>query len=164
MSKLIFVMVLILSSILPYVSEGGELVLFKSPLDFDRGYINCNALFHVPLNEDVPDMRDFRCYASTGIYTLTLSGPTGKVVTVFGRFDFKKDSGFLIVKKTDDKLIWVRDLERFPNKQWHKVEAKDEYGGYEAFYRASPSFADNVSSVKWGEWWGKQEDLEDNGH
>lgn len=158
--KLILAVLLILSSVPSYAGQSGGLVLFKEPPYFANPVFGgCRGLYHVEHGSDVPDLRDSRFFSCEGRYTLTLSGPAGNVATVFGRFNFKTDYGFLIIRKTDDKLIWIIDYDGFPDRQWHTVEAKGQYGGYEVFFRAAPAFDRNISSVKWGEWWGKPENL-----
>ena len=157
-------LILIFLCLPAYAEQGGEMILFKEPPYYapspSRMYSDdCNGLFHVKHDYDVADLRDFPLFFCDGKYTLTLEGPAGKVATVFARFHFKTESGFLIIRKTDDKMVWILDLEKFPDRQWQTVEAKGEYGGYEAFYRAAPAFERNLASVKWGQWWGKPEDL-----
>lgn len=150
--KIALAVFLILSFAPSYADDGGDLTLIKGSTTLGSGRM-CGKMLHFPTNQDVPDMRD----TETCVYTLNMRGPAGKMVTLFGSPNFKKDDGLLIVKKTDDKQVWIQDLERFPDRKWHKVEAKGEYGGYEAFYRAASGFESNVASIKWGEWWGKED-------
>ncbi len=156
----IFPILLILATALPsYAGEQGELVLFKESLFPDsggniRGFdADCNGLFYVQPGRDVPDLRDFRKFFCEGKYTLTLDGPPGKTVTVFGDFNFKTGYGFLILKKTDGGTVWLLDLEAFPPGRWTAVPPSGRYGGFEVYYRAAPRFAQNAASVKWGKWW-----------
>ncbi len=138
-------------------AKGGELMLSKENL-FDSDTIlerrpNCEELFYVDSGKDVPDMRDFRNYFCEGMYTLTLKGPPGTTVTLFGKFFFKKESGYLILKKKDDQMIWLLDLEAFPHDRWVSNEATNKSGAYEVFYHPAPKFGQRISSVKWGKWW-----------
>ncbi len=123
-------------------------------LDFGHSRSDCSALYYVDLNENIPDMRrDFRNYFCEGMYTLTLDGPPGTTVTLFGGFFFGKERGFLILKKKDDQKVWLLHLEEFPDAQWFTSEATSKSGAYEAYYYPAPNFRRNVSSVKWGQWW-----------
>lgn len=159
-SKTIFAVFLILilfPSPIP-AEEKGELVLFKEPLFYGQfRREGCDGLYYVKPDKDVPDLRDFRLFFCEGKYSLTLDGPPGKIVTLFGDFDFKKDYGYLIVRKTDDKTVWLYNLESLPPGQWHVVAPYGMYGGSEVFYRAAARFEQNVASVKWGQWWDKLE-------
>ncbi|MBI4384123.1 MAG: hypothetical protein HY579_08840 [Nitrospinae bacterium] len=159
-----FLVLLILATALPsYADDRGELVLFKEPLfphsgGNIRGFdADCNDLFYVQPDRDVPDLRDFRKFFCAGKYTLTLDGPPGKIATVFGDFDFKTGYGFLALRKTDGGTVWLLDLEQFPPGRWTAVPPSGQYGGFEVYYRAAPGFAQNVASIKWGKWWGRLE-------
>lgn len=154
-TRIVLTAFLILSIVPSYAVA--DLVLIKLPQNIFWNTRGCYARYNVPLNQDVPDMREFRYFLCDGVYNMTLDGPPGNVVTFFGAFDFKREYGYLIIKKTDDKQVWILDLEKFPVGKWHKVEAKGEYGGYEAFYHASSGFESNIASVKWGEWWGNED-------
>lgn len=151
----------------PGLAMEGQLMLSKEQLfdsgpaiDFHPTRGNCEALFYVDAGKDIPDMRrDFRNYYCQGMYTLTLDGPPGTLVTLFGGFNFGQERGFLILKKKDDQKIWVLHLEDFPAGRWVTQEATSnygvKYGAYEAYYQPAPNFRRNVSSVKWGAWWGE---------
>ena len=110
----------------------------------------CNELIKIDAGRDVADMRDEHCAQRNGKFSLTLSGPPGTTVTFFGNFNFKKENGFLIVKKKDDRKLWLLDLSDFPAGQWFSSEANKHSGAFEAFYNASPIFEESVSSIKWG--------------
>ena len=137
------------------LEQRGALVLYKEPLieitDPRIGF--CDGLFDVRAGENVPDMRDFRDYHCEGRYTLTLAGNAGRMVTLFGKFNFAKDWGYLIIVKKDNRKVWLLDLEDIPADRWVQHDGIDGYGAYEAFYHESPQFSQSVSSVKWGKWW-----------
>lgn len=155
--KVALTTILVLTSLLSHAETGRGLILYKEPpypLGGPMSGVGCKGLYHISQNEDVPDLRDFRLYYCQGRYTLTINAPSGVVATVFGAFGFNANHGFLIVRKTDDKMVWILNLENFPDRQWHSVPPKNEYGGYEAYYFPASAFEDNISSVKWGEWWG----------
>ena len=134
-----------------FASEG-QLVLDKIYLDSDVtiGDSSCDELMNIASGKDVPDMRTFPCYERTGMYTATLAGPPGTTVTLFGNFSYGKDRGYLTIRKTDDRQVWLLDLEDFSRDQWLKMEARRQSGAFEFFYHAAPIFSQNISSIKWG--------------
>ncbi|GJL79107.1 MAG: hypothetical protein NPINA01_20960 [Nitrospinaceae bacterium] len=150
----IFLMSVLCFSEFAYANEG-ELVLDKIRLDFQisLGDSSCDELMNIASGKNIPDMRGFDCYHRTGKYTLTLAGPPGTTVTLFGEVSFGKDRGYLVIRKTDDRPVWLLDLEDFTSDQWNRVEAKRQSGAYEVFYHAAPIFSQNVSSIKWEKWW-----------
>ena len=131
-----------------------ELVMEKETLYWTNGCrageFDCYRLIHIEEGRDVPDMRDEPCGYSDGTFSLTLSGPSGTAVTFFGKYNFEKDNGYLILKKKDDRIIWLLDLISFPAGQWYTSKATDDSGAFEVFYSASPIFERSVSSIKWG--------------
>ncbi|GJL77521.1 MAG: hypothetical protein NPINA01_05100 [Nitrospinaceae bacterium] len=136
-----------------------ELMLSKEQL-FDTGPAiddrsrDCDQLYYVDSGEDIADMRrDFAYYFCEGMYTLTLDGPPGTTVTLFGSFAYNQERGYLVLRKKDDQKIWLLELEEFPGHQWSTVEANSKSGAYEAYYYPAPNFRRNVSSIKWGQWW-----------
>jgi hypothetical protein len=134
-------------------ANAGQLVLDKIVLDSDTtiGDSSCDELMNIAAGKNVPDMRrDFPCYERTGIYTATLEGPAGTTVTLFGGFAYGKQRGYLTIKKTDDRQVWILDLEDFSRDQWLKMEAQKQSGAFEFFYHAAPIFSQNISSIKWG--------------
>jgi len=142
-----------------YASEQrGALVLNKIPIfEFESPKkLGCTALYDVRYGRDVPDMRDFldnRNAYCQGRYEMTVRGEPGRTVTLYSQYNFGKGGGFLVVRKTDDKMVWISDLESLPAGQWTTVPASRQTGGYQAFYRKSSGFDQNISSVQWGEWW-----------
>lgn len=142
-------------------SADSGLVLHKEPL-FERQSnflggndpTGCDELYKVKAGKDVSDMRDFQYFNCEGKYTLYMEGPSGNTVTVFGDFNFKAGGGYLIIRKRDDRLVWLLDLEAFPAGQWITVPATADSGSYDAYYQAAPRFEENIASVKWGNWWG----------
>ena len=110
-------------------------------------------LYDVPLGEDRSRIDDFYLYGGQNRYTLTLEGEAGRTVTLFARADFGREGGFLVIRKTDDRLVWIRDLMEFPANRWHTVKGENGYGGFEVFYFPAPRFDQNIASVKWGHWW-----------
>ncbi|MFQ5449286.1 MAG: hypothetical protein ACE5E9_01585 [Nitrospinaceae bacterium] len=136
-----------------------ELMLSKEQL-FDGGpaidgelHHDCEQLFYVDAGKDVRDMRYFPYYFCEGMYTLTLDGPPGTVVTLFGSFFFGKERGYLVIRKKDHEKVWILQLEDFPPGQWVTTQAERDSGAYEVYYQAAPNFRRNVSSIKWGKWW-----------
>ena len=140
---------------IPGLSFGkDEMVMRKEPLDWaaTRDGDVCYMLIRIEVGEDVPDMRDKPCFLRDGKFSLTISGPPGTTVTLFGKYNFKKGNGFLIIKKKDDKKIWLQDIIAFPPDQWFYSEANDDSGAFDAFYNPSPMFEQSVHSIKWGEY------------
>ena len=137
-----------------------ELMLSKEQ-QFDTGPAidsnfrdDCDQLYYVDSGEDVADMRrDFPYYFCEGMYTLTLDGPPGTTVTLFGSYSYNQERGYLVLRKTDSQKIWLLELEEFPHNQWSSIAANSKSGAYEVFYYPAPNFRRNVSSVKWGQWW-----------
>jgi hypothetical protein len=111
----------------------------------------CYKLIDIEVGRDVPDMRDEPCSLRDGKFSFTITGPPGTTVTLFGRYNFKKGNGFLIIKKMDDKKIWLQDFIDFPPDQWFYSEANDDSGAFDAFYNPSPMFEQSLHSIKWGE-------------
>lgn len=152
------VLIILLNS--TFVSAKQELMLSKEQL-FDSGpAIDGNSLcdsaqlYYVDSGEDVADMRrDYSYYFCQGMYTLTLDGPPGTTVTLFGSFSFNQKRGYLVLRKKDAQKIWILELEEFQGDQWSTIEANSKSGGYEAYYHPAPNFRRNVTSVKWGPWW-----------
>lgn len=138
-----------------YANEG-KLVLDKIKLDIHGpGDEACGRLMNIDFGNDISDLRVYDCYLSTGKYTMTLAGPPGTTVTLFGNFAYGKERGYLIIRKKDDRQVWLLDLENFPSERWTQVEAEKQSGAYEVFYHAAPIFSQNVSSIKWDSWWTK---------
>jgi len=135
-----------------------ELMLSKEQL-FDTGPAidhqrDCHTLFYVDSGKDIADMRrDFRNYFCEGMYTLTLDGPPGTTLTLFGSFNFSQERGYLVLRKKDNRKIWLLELEEYPGNRWSTTAESAQSGAYEAFYFPAPNFRRNVSSVKWGQWW-----------
>ncbi len=135
--------------------QRGALVLNKIPIyEFeDAKRLGCTEMFDVRFGRDVSDMREFRNYHCQGRYEMTVRGEKGRTVTLFARFNFGQESGFLVIRKTDDRLVWIHDLEDMPPGQWTTVPAGRQSGGYEAFFHSVSGFDQNLSSIKWGQWW-----------
>ncbi len=148
-------LILFLAGTLQASEQRGALVLSKIPIyEFeDAQEIGCSALYDVKQGRDVADMREFRNFQCQGRYEMTLRGEKGRTVTLYAQFNFGKRSGFLVVRKTDDRLIWIHDLENLPAGRWTTIPASRQTGSYEAFYREASGFDQNIASVKWGQWW-----------
>lgn len=139
-----------------------KLMLDKLRLDFhiSLGDSACDELMYIYSGKDIQDMRGYPCYHRTGRYTMALFGPAGTMVTLFGKHSFDKERGYLVIKKKDDKLVWILDLEDFPHRLWFNSIATKDSGAYEAFYNSAPIFEQNVSSIKWSNWWSGKEPSE----
>ena len=141
-------------------AKDGQLYLFKDQT-FDSSPIlqgvdphgDCDQLFKVSPGKDMPDMRDFQYYFCEGMYTLRLDGPKGMTVTLFGNFSYNQQQGFLVLKKLDDQLLWLLDLEDFPSGEWVDFAANKDSGAFSAYYHPASNFRKNISSIKWGQWW-----------
>ncbi|QPJ60402.1 MAG: hypothetical protein G3M70_00250 [Candidatus Nitronauta litoralis] len=111
------------------------------------------ALYDVPHGEDRGRIDDFNHFQGQKRYSLTLDGEAGRIVTLYARPHFKGNAGFLVIRKTDDRQVWIQDLMDFPKGVWHSVPSQNGYGGFEVYSQAAPLFDQNISSVKWGKWW-----------
>ena len=150
-------LVLFLAGTLQASEQRGALVLYKEPLFEFAGSkrFGCEALYDVQTGENVSDMRDFRDFFCEGRYTLTLDGGEGTTVSLFGKFKYKKEAGFMVVVKNDDRKIWLINLEDISPGKWVNVEAKQDSGAYSVYYKSESLFSQNISSIKWGKWWQK---------
>ena len=148
-------LILFLAGTLHASEQRGALILNKIPIDeFEDPRKNvCIAMYDVKFGRNVADMREFRDFLCQGRYEMTVRGEPGRTVTLYAQFNYGKSSGFLVVRKKDDRKVWIPDLESLPPGQWTTVEAGSQTGGYEAFYRKASGFDQNISSVKWGQWW-----------
>ena len=156
MNKIIVTTLIFFIVFIPSVfANNTELMLDKLRMDYNisLGDSACDELMYIDSGKDVQDMRGYPCYHRTGRYTMALFGPAGTMVTLFGKHSFYKERGYLTIRKKDDKLVWILDLEGFPNQQWFNSMAVKKSGAYEAFYNSAPIFEQNVSSIKWGDWW-----------
>jgi hypothetical protein len=137
--------------------QRGALVLNKIPIyEFeDARKLGCTELYDVKFGRNVPDMRSFpnRNAFCQGRYEMTVRGEKGRTVTLYAQYNFGQEGGFLVVRKTDDQLVWISDLEDLPSGKWTTIPASRQSGGYEAFYHDGSGFDQNLSSIKWGRWW-----------
>ena len=129
-----------------------EMVMRKEPLDWTvtRDGDVCYKLIPIEVGHDVPDMRDKPCSSRDGKFSLTISGPPGTIVTLFGKYNFEKGNGFLTIKKKDHREIWLLDLIYFPAGRWFHTEETEDSGAFETFYNPSPNFEESIFSIKWG--------------
>ena len=75
-------------------------------------------------------------------------------VTLFSNLFLVTDRGYLVLRKTDDRKVWIIYLESFKPRIWFHVEPEDKrYGSYDIYYHEGWHFERNISSVKWGKWW-----------
>ena len=133
--------------------QRGALVLHKEPLFEGRGRSVCDGLYDVAAGKDVPSLRDFPYFFCDGFYTLTLSGKKGTTISLFGKFNYQKEAGFMVIVKNDNRKLWVINLDSIPSGKWTTVKAGRQTGGYEVFFRKASGFERNISSAKWGQWW-----------
>ncbi|MDH3256278.1 MAG: hypothetical protein OEM27_01565 [Nitrospinota bacterium] len=143
-----------------YASEQrGALILNKIPIfEFESpNKLACIELYDIKYGQNVADVREDpvnnRNAYCQGRYEMTVRGEPGRTVTLYAQFNFGQENGFLVVKKTDDRKVWIYDLESLPPGRWTTVPASHDSGGYEAFYHSGPAFDRNLSSIKWGQWW-----------
>ena len=74
--------------------------------------------------------------------------------TVFANIFNETDQGYLILRKTDDRKVWVIYLDSFEPGTWTHIDSKDKsYGSYDIYYHEGWHFERHISSVKWGKWW-----------
>ena len=135
------------------IEQRGDLSLIKEPVDDSSAADVCSGIFDVHSGKDVANLRDFRFYHCEGRFTVVLRGDKGQLVTVFGQDDHKLGSGFMVIRKTDDRKVWLVDLEGVPPGKWVRRKPTSDSGGVQIFYNAVPQFSQLISSVKWGKWW-----------
>ena len=156
---------LILISTITAIAEAGKenayLTLYKDPiLEFEspRQIGLCPSLMSWEDDRNSPDLRnDLRNFHCQGRFSLALDGPKDKMVTLFASFNYGKEQGYLVIRKLDDKKVWVPDLMNLPANQWVSMPPENgydsEYGSFEIFFRPSPNFDQKLASFKWGQWW-----------
>jgi hypothetical protein len=127
--------------------------LFEEPFNFYSTRTGCNSLYSVDGGKNYTTLSDFVYFYCDGGYTFTLDGPANTTVTLFGNPDYRVDWGYLIVRKTNDKRIWLKDLNSLKKGGWQTVEGEGGYGDYQYYYKKSPAFIEKIASVKWGQWW-----------
>jgi hypothetical protein len=127
-----------------------KLTLFKSIEDrraiIMKGRL-CKTFLYV--RKDLSSLSDMRNQFCEGEYSLSLDGPAGTTVTLYGQYFFGKGRGYLVLTKTDNQKIRVSKLDNFPSEQWVVSPANKDTGGYEAFLKPSPDFKTNLASVQW---------------
>ena len=127
-----------------------KLTLFKSIEDkrsmIMKGRLCQTFIFIEKDRRNLSDMRNRFC---EGEYSLSLEGPVGTTVTLYGQYFYGKGRGYLVLTKTDDKKIQVSNLDNFPAENWFVSHANKDTGGYEAFLKPSPDFKTNLESVQW---------------
>jgi len=148
-------LILLLTGTLHAAEQRGALILYKEPpIEFaGPKRSDCDIMYDIHTGKDVSDMRDFRNFFCEGRYTLTLDGEKGTTVSLFGKFKYKKEAGFMVVVKNDDRKIWLINFEDIPPGKWVDVEAKRDSGAYSVYYKSKALFSLNISSIKWGQWW-----------
>ena len=140
----------------PVFANESELTIYKEVLYFNvsRMTVDCHTLIFIQEGKDLTSLRDLPCNMRDTRMTITLTGPPGTSITLFAQHDFGKENGYIVIRKTDEQKVWLRDLLDFPDTKWKTAPAVLSSGGYEAFYKAGPAFDSNVASIKWGQWWG----------
>jgi hypothetical protein len=127
-----------------------KLTLFKSLEDrraiIMKGRLCKTFLF---IKKDLSSLSDMRNRFCEGEYSLSLEGPAGTTVTLYGQYFFGKGRGYLVLTKTDDQKIRVSNIDNFPAEHWVVSQANKDTGGYEAFLKPSPDFKTNLASVQW---------------
>ena len=138
----------------PVSAMEAQLTLYSEFQYFEptRTPSNCR-LIKVGVGNNLPNFINTPCYHQKSSITSTLEGPAGTMVTLFAKQTFGKEGGYIVVRKTDDKQVWLLDLTDFPDKQWKTIEASADSGGYEVYFKSGPAFDTNVASLKWGQWW-----------
>ncbi|MBC8283244.1 MAG: hypothetical protein H8E32_05465 [Nitrospinae bacterium] len=131
-----------------------ELVLYKDikdPLTMHMKGRVCKRVLVIQKGKDLTAANKMRDRFCEGEYTLSLDGPPGTTVTIYGQYFFGKKRGYLTLTKTDHQKVWVWNFKSFPDKRWMVSQANEDTGGYESFFQASPGFNMNLGSVKWDE-------------
>ena len=141
-----------------------ELQLYTSQVNSDNDSSlspgTCSGQFFIDGGRDYPNLRDFWLHFCRKSYSIALIGPSETTVTLFANNNYSDQFGFLIIRKIDKTRIWVLDLNKYKPGEWQKVKGMDGYGDFEVYYHfvEGLSFSENISSVKWGNWW-EEKDL-----
>ena len=153
MKHLILSCLFIIFMVASACAEEGELTLYLEVhyFNYSMSIASCDRVLKIENGDNVKDTRDLPCFLRDNKLTLTLAGPKGTQVTLFDRIGYGNDNGYLIIKKNDDRLVWILDLEAFPDGKWHSIKADFDSGAYDVFYQAAPTFKRNVASIKWGD-------------
>jgi hypothetical protein len=129
-----------------------ELILFKSIENYReiiaKGRL-CNTSVHIRKNKDISSLSDMRNRFCKGEYSLSLNGPAGTTVTLYGQYFFGKGRGYLVLTKTDDYQVRISNIDDFPGEHWVVSQSNEDTGGYEAFFKPSPDFKTNLASIQW---------------
>ena len=131
-----------------------KLVLVKYISDPIRMHLAgrlCNRVLVVLKDEDINATTSMRNRFCVGEYNLTLHGPPGTTVTIYGQNFYGKSRGYLTLTKTDHRKVRIDRFNTFPDKRWMVTMANEKTGGFESYFQASPGFSKNFSSIKWNE-------------
>ncbi len=152
---LVLLLGLLLVQSLAFAAKGrsGLILNAEGPRELFTSFGANYDLYDIPLGEDRNRIDDFYLYGGQNRYTLTLEGESGRTVTLFAHPDFGKEGGFLVIRKKDDRLVWIRDLMDFPKNTWHTVSGEKGYGGFDVYFSPNPRFDQSIASIKWGKWW-----------
>ena len=156
--RLLFFAVVFLLLAISFANAGerAKLTLIKGPDLGGHGSImdSCDGRLSLDENKNADDLRrSLAEYFCDGAYSVVLDGPAGRMVTLFGSFQYNKERGFIIIRKKDSKGIWVEELQAYPERKWHSVPARGMYGSFDVFYVPAPRFRTHIGSIKWGKWW-----------
>ncbi len=145
---------------LAFASPSAQLNLWKQdPFFYGRCGL-CSDLVRFSGNRDWASFSEYNLYNQTGYYSATLYGPKNLTTTLFGEQNFHTERGFLIIVKKDDTVVQIDNLDEFTPGEWTDVKAEEGWSGaYSVFYKPFPLFKNNVASVKWGKWWGADENI-----
>jgi hypothetical protein len=120
----------------------------------------CSDLIRSSENVDRANFSDYNLYTQTGYYSAVLHGPENSTTTLFGEQNYQTDRGFLIIVKKDDTVVLIENLDEFTPGEWTDVQAEKGWSGaYSVFYQPFPLFKSNVRSIKWGKWWGAEDNI-----
>lgn len=139
----------------PVSASESELTIYMEVLYYNISMttVDCDRLIYIQAGKNLSSFNNLPCHLRDGKVTATLTGPAGTSVTLFGNLTYGQDKGYIVIRKTDERMIWLRDLMDFPDSKWKTIEGDSESGGYEVFYKAGPAFDSNIASLKWGQWW-----------
>lgn len=131
-----------------------KLVLLKriaDPITMHMQGRLCNRVLVIEKDNDIVAASNMRNRFCEGEYSLSLYGPPGTTVTIYGQYFYGKTRGYLTLTKTDYQKVQIGDFKNFPDKRWIVTMPNQKTGGYESFFQPGPGFSRNFSSIKWNE-------------
>ena len=103
-----------------------ELVMHKEFMYWEstKSDSACGQLIYIEFGRDVPDLREEPCGSINGKYSLTLAGPPGTTLTLFGNYNYDKENGII----SDIKVLEFNADTRVFNLKFQETKSKPKSG------------------------------------